>query len=200
MLPTRACEGGRCPGTQGGSIKSPGFPFNYPDKAEVEYELETEEFSTIELNFEVFDLELEGGSCREHDYITIDGHQNITIDGQYYNYDYDYYDIFCGEDKPPRQTSQRNTLTVKFYSDYSDTRQGFLATWRQVLPAPLVEGRTEGEFKSPNYPNDYPRRTDIIEYYSLPEADQIEFTVVDFQTEGCCDRFCIDLVTVRHTI
>ena len=70
----------RCPGLSGGAIASPSFPLNYPDKAHVEYQLETYRDSRIRLHFEVFDLE-ETPDCRADyleiraDFLAIDAYQ-----------------------------------------------------------------------------------------------------------------------------
>ena len=72
-----------------------------------------------------------------------------------------------------------------------ENRQGFLATWSEVKPPNLIEGQTQGEFKTPNYPKKYPRNTQISQIFAFPEGAKIEFKVVDFQTENG-DDFCIN--------
>ena len=54
----RVCsEGGRCPGSDGGVITSPNYPFDYPVKRDINYTIETYQGSVIEVTFEAFDLE-----------------------------------------------------------------------------------------------------------------------------------------------
>jgi len=168
-----ACQGGRCPGLTGGAISSPSFPLNYPDKASVFYTLETYRDSRIRLQFEVFDLE-EDEICGRADYVRVAS------------------SIFCGKELPGPFISEGNTLYVGFESDLLENGQGFLATWTEVKPANLIEGQTQGEFKTPNYPKKYPRNTKIVQSFAIPDEAKVEFKVVDFQTERCCDQFCIN--------
>jgi cubilin len=176
---SRACEGGRCPGTTGGALKSPGFPLAYPDKAQVTYQLETIPGTKIDLKFEVLDIErIEGTTCRLVDYVNVC--KNNYCGGQY----------FCGKTIPPIIRSKSNKMTVRFFSDYNQNGQGFLATWKQVLPEDVIEGQTEGVFTSPNYPNKYPPNTKVSKSFVIPQNSKVEFTVVDFNTEGGYDLFC----------
>lgn len=168
-----ACHGGRCPGVSGGAISSPSFPLNYPDKSRVEYHLETYRDSRIRLQFEVFDLE-ETPNCRA-DYLQID-----------------FSRTFCGKDLPGPFTSGGNTMYIRFESDYLENGQGFLATWTEVPPPSLIRGRTQGEFKTPNYPKKYPKHTRIIQTFAIPEGAKVEFKVVDFQTGEKNDHLCIN--------
>ena len=170
----------RCPGVSGGAISSPAFPLNYPDKTSVEYQLETYRDSRIRLQFEVFDLE-EAENCRRADFLRVFRVSPSSDLGAY-----------CGKELPGPFTSEGNTMFLRFKSDILENRQGFLATWTEVPPTNLIEGRTQGEFKTPNYPNKYPRRTKIVQTFSFPDGAKVEFKVVDFQTERCCDRFCIN--------
>ena len=163
----------RCPGVSGGAISSPSFPLNYPDKSRVEYHLETYRDSRIRLQFEVFDLE-ETSNCRA-DYLQID-----------------YSRTFCGKDLPGPFTSGGNTMYIRFESDYLENGQGFLATWTEVPPPSLIRGRTQGEFKTPNYPKKYPKHTRIIQTFAIPEGAKVEFKVVDFQTGEKNDHLCIN--------
>ena len=146
---------------------------NYPDKASVFYTLETDRDSRIRLQFEVFDLE-EDEICGRADYVSVAS------------------SIFCGKELPGPFISEGNTLYVGFESDLLENGQGFLATWTEVKPANLIEGQTQGEFKTPNYPKKYPRNTKIVQSFAIPDGAKVEFKVVDFQTERCCDQFCIN--------
>ena len=165
----------RCPGLSGGAIASPSFPLNYPDKAHVEYQLETYRDSRIRLQFEVFDLE-ETPDCRA-DYLTI--------------YQSDFL-AFCGKELPGAITSRDNTMHIRFESDYLENRQGFLATWTEVPPPNLIRGRSQGEFKTPNYPKKYPKHTRIVQTFTIPDGAKVEFKVVDFETGERNDHFCIN--------
>jgi len=168
-----ACQGGRCPGLSGGAISSPSFPLNYPDKTSVVYNLETYRDSRIRLQFEVFDLE-ETERCQRADYLSVDGR------------------LYCGKELPGPFISEGNTMYIRFESDLLENGQGFLATWTEVKPTNLIEGRTQGEFKTPNFPKKYPKDTKIVQTFAIPDGAKVEFKVVDFQTERCCDHLCIN--------
>jgi hypothetical protein len=169
-----ACQGGRCPGVSGGAISSPSFPLNYPDKASVEYRLETYRDSRIQLQFEVFDLE-ETSDCRA-DYLTI-GYSSTT---------------HCGKELPGPFTSGNNEMHIRFESDFLENGQGFLATWTEVPPPSLIKGRTQGEFKTPNYPKKYPKHTRMVQTFAIPDGAKVEFKVVDFEISRSRDHFCIN--------
>ena len=100
--------------------------------------------------------------------------------------------IFCGKELPGPFISEGNTLNVGFESDILVNGQGFLATWTEVKPANLIEGQTQGEFKTPNYPKKYPRNTKVVQSFAIPDGAKVEFKVVDFQTERRGDQFCIN--------
>ena len=146
----------------------------------MEYQLETYMYSRIRLQFEVFDLE-EAGNCRRADYLGVSRVSPSTDEGTY-----------CGKELPGPFTSEGNKMNLWFESDILENGQGFLATWTEVPPNNLIEGQTQGEFKTPNYPRNYPRNTKIVQTFAFPDGAKVEFKVLDFQTEGCCDRLCIN--------
>jgi len=106
---------------------------------------------------------------------------------------------YCGKELPGPFISKGNSMNIYFESDILENRQGFLATWTEIKPTNLIEGRTQGEFKSPNYPKKYPRNTKIIQTFTIPDGAKVEFKVVDFQTERCCDHVCINAPNGRSS-
>ena len=97
----------------------------------------------IELKFDMFDLEESNNQqCSDGDYVRIRNRNS-----QY----------FCGKTIPPVFKSFGNKMVVQFFSDFNINARGFLATWKEVLPKNLIDGQTEGELRTPNYPNKYPR-------------------------------------------
>merc|ERR1719483_306828 len=117
-----ACTEGRCPGTQGGTIKSANYPANYPDKTETKYILETDKGSTIQLLFEAFTLEdpVLGDKC-DNDFLKVIDSDQTEIA------------ILCGGDRPPPFRSKANNMTLIFYTDESINMQGFQARRKMVL-------------------------------------------------------------------
>ena len=145
-------------------------------------------YSRIRLQFEVFDLE-EAGNCRRADYLRVSWVSPITDEGTY-----------CGKELPGPFTSEGNKMNLWFESDILENGQGFLATWTEVPPNNLIEGQTQGEFKTPNYPRNYPRNTKIVQTFAFPDGAKVEFKVVDFQTERSYDFFCINRLTPQSQV
>ena len=112
--------------------------------------------------------------CQRADYLSVDGR------------------LYCGKELPGPFISEGNTMYIRFESDLLENGQGFLATWTEVKPTNLIEGRTQGEFKTPNFPKKYPKDTKIVQTFAIPDGAKVEFKVVDFQTERCCDHLCIN--------
>merc|ERR1719244_70270 len=174
-----ACTGGRCPGTQGGTLKSPNYPENYPDKADVKYILETEEGSHIELVFNAFSLEDSLGGVCSNDYVRVINTNRTT------------FGKFCGENRPGPIKSDGSKMSVRFYSDATVNRRGFEANWKSI------KNPSSGEFKSPNYPNKYPNRVRMHHRIEAPKGKRIQLKFEDFETEACCDRLRIEGVSRR---
>merc|ERR1711892_555844 len=170
-----ACTGGRCPGTEGGTLKSANYPGNYPDKTDTTYILETEKGSTIQLLFEEISVEdTENDGCR-HDYVKVIDSDGITELAR-----------LCGYiTRPQRLKSQGNKMILEFYTDESVNNRGFQANWKRV------KNPTLGEFKSPNYPQNYPSNQRIEQILEAPKGTRIEITIRDFHTERCCDGLTV---------
>ena len=118
--------------TEGGSIKSEGFPNNYPNNKEqvnncpsvsrIKYliiqtwNLSVSEGKKIQLTFDEFSIE-NHASCV---------YDSVSV--QYGTFSQKY----CGTTAPSPITSTGNTMTVKFASDSSVTDKGFSAVWKAV--------------------------------------------------------------------
>ena len=87
----------------------------------------------------------------------------------------------CGDERPPPFKSRSNKMTLEFYTDESVNKRGFQASWKSV------KNPTSGEFKSPNYPKNYPSNQRILQILEAPKGKRIELTITDFNTEKCCD-------------
>ncbi|KAJ0177495.1 hypothetical protein K1T71_007504 [Dendrolimus kikuchii] len=108
-----------------GIIKSPGYPFRYPENKQCEYVISTIPGKAIQLTFQDFDLE----------------------ESSYYNCTYDYIEIYDGQDRnssllgkfcggtsrtPPVQTSTLNYMYIRFNSDMSLSGTGFYANYTTI--------------------------------------------------------------------
>merc|ERR1712168_1594775 len=152
-----ACTGGRCAGTDGGTLISSNYPANYPDKTDTTYILEADTGSSVRLVFIQFDLEGPHlGEC-VHDYVKVIDSDDRTV-----------LATLCGNERPKPLQSQSNKMTVKFYSDESENKQGFQAKWKGI------ENPTSGEYKSPNYPKNYNNREFVSQILGAPKGSRLK--------------------------
>ena len=91
----------------------------------------------------------------------------------------------CGDKRPQPLKSQRNKMILEFYTDESVNKQGFQANWKSL------KSPTSGEFKSPNYPKNYPSNQRIEQILEASKGTRIEITITDFHTERCCDGLTV---------
>ncbi|KAJ8727242.1 hypothetical protein PYW08_015639 [Mythimna loreyi] len=108
-----------------GVIKSPGYPFSYPENKVCVYIIKTVPGKAIQLTFQDFDIEDNRYfDCRYDSVEVRDGHdQNSTLLGR-----------FCGgaAHTPPVQTSTLNYMYIKFTSDLSISGTGFYANYTTI--------------------------------------------------------------------
>ncbi|KAF9421742.1 hypothetical protein HW555_002423 [Spodoptera exigua] len=108
-----------------GVIKSPGYPFSYPNNKVCVYIIRTVPGKAIQLTFQDFDIEDNRyNGCRYDNVEVRDGHdQNSTLLGRY-----------CGgaAHTPPTQTSTLNYMYIKFTSDLSLSGTGFYANYTTI--------------------------------------------------------------------
>ena len=69
-------------------------------------------------------------------------------------------------------------MTVMFYSDESENKQGFQAKWK------AIENPTSGEFKSPNYPKNYNTNDFVTQILEAPKGSRIQINIVDFRIDA----------------
>merc|ERR1712106_208526 len=105
--------------TNSGQIKTPNYPKDYPEQITKIYNLKVVAGSRVKLTFNDFNVEYHG-KC-EYDYVEVNDSNGQTIGKK-----------LCGTTKPEPITSTGNSMTVKFVSDYYDTRKGFVANWEKV--------------------------------------------------------------------
>ena len=97
-----------------GILESPNFPRNYPDNNTTQWNISVPAGYLAMLTFTNFTLEpwRAGSASPCYDYV------EVSYGG--------YSDQFCGSSIPGPFTST-TTIEVKFRSDYTETRSGFLA-------------------------------------------------------------------------
>ncbi|XP_078494131.1 scavenger receptor cysteine-rich domain-containing protein DMBT1-like [Ciona intestinalis] len=132
-----------------------------------------------------------------YDFLTIssDGTQLARISGTYSNRIY---------------TSIGNTLTLRFTSDRSVTRSGFIATFVEVHPTTMPETTTPESttqasscgfnavatstsqpITSPNYPKDYPNNADCTWTITASDGMRVQLNLIRFSTETSYDYLTI---------
>ncbi|XP_050561143.1 cubilin-like [Spodoptera frugiperda] len=108
-----------------GVIKSPGYPFSYPNNKVCVYIIRTVPGKAIQLTFQDFDIEDNRyNGCRYDNVEVRDGlDQNATLLGRY-----------CGgaAHTPPTQTSTLNYMYIRFTSDLSLSGTGFYANYTTI--------------------------------------------------------------------
>ena len=164
-------------------MTSPNYPQNYSVDQEITYPLTVAEGKAIELTFTSFDIEecgeywVEWGRC-PCDYVEV-----LDSDGSRLMKE-------CNNVVPSPITSSGNTMSVIFFSDYSENMKGFSADWKMVEPSAAV---ASGEEKSPNYPQNYPDNLERKEYViKVAIGKKVELTIEDLAIEYCdhcdCDK------------
>ena len=109
-----------------GIIKSPKYPKKYPYNQQCEWIIRAPVEHRVVIKFEYFDLE--GASKCRFDYL-------VVKDGEYDNSK--TIGRYCGSSKPATITTSSNTANLKFSSDSSIARGGFLIRWN-ILESLLV--------------------------------------------------------------
>lgn len=104
-----------------GEITSPGFPLNYPNKANCEWKIYVDEGSRIKLTFMDFKVE----SC-PYDYLEVFNGDTKDIKKRVAK--------LCGSDLPDPIESSGNTLILKFSSDYAFGYKGFKVQLTKTAP------------------------------------------------------------------
>ena len=88
---------------------------------------------------------------------------------------------FCGTDNPADFTSSGNKLYVKFKTDGSQTYKGFEARFNTLNSQ--CGGRLTGdygEFKSPNFPENYQDNAECTWEITIPEGKKVDLKFFSF--------------------
>ncbi|KAG6453574.1 hypothetical protein O3G_MSEX008219 [Manduca sexta] len=176
-----------------GIIKSPGYPFNYPEDRVCEYVIRAAPGKSIQLKFQDFDIEDNNYYNCQYDHVEIrDGpNVNSTLLGSY-----------CGgpEHTPPVQTSTHNYMYVKFVSDISVSGSGFYANYTTIdAECGGIYHDTTGLINHPsksneNYKNDQKCTWLLI----APEGLHIKLTWnrFDLETMMDCGSDYVELIEI----
>ncbi|XP_046351491.2 cubilin-like [Haliotis rufescens] len=153
-------------------IRSPNFPYNYPDNAYCEYIIDPG--TDVILRVDTLSLQ----TCCDH----------LKVMDRY-GYEYHMSDT---------EDMINDYFRILFTSDSSVSDKGFRISWkpsRDVTPphynncGSSYSTSSSGTITSPNYPNMYMNNADC-EYIISPGTD-IYLRVVDKRLEACCDHLRI---------
>ncbi|XP_071483598.1 dorsal-ventral patterning tolloid-like protein 1 [Diadema antillarum] len=147
VLACRLCCGGYF-NESSGSFTSPNYPSNYDNGVTCDYLFFAGDGETITVTFDDFSLEI-STNCR-YDKISIYDGSSVAdpLLGQW-----------CGTDSPGVVVGVRQSLLIRFESDFSVSFRGFSASY--VIEPPEtgdcghVFTKSTGQFTSPNFPSNY---------------------------------------------
>ncbi|XP_030055456.1 cubilin isoform X1 [Microcaecilia unicolor] len=158
-----------------GVFTSPNHPNNYPNNRECIYTITVGTNKQIRLNFTQFILEGKFSAVCTADYVEI-------RDGGYHTSP--FLGRYCGMSTPPVVISHSNRLWIKFKTDSSITRTGFLAHWDGTLTGCGGTLTTaSGSFTSPNYPMPYYHNSECYWLLKTSAGSVLEIQFVEFHLE-----------------
>ncbi|XP_066440814.1 cubilin [Eleutherodactylus coqui] len=131
----------------------------------------------INLTFSSFSLEAQSRRSCRYDFVKIfDGSStSSTLQGTY-----------CGSNRPPQVVSSSNALTVWFFSDASEEKEGFNATYitTDLLCGGIYNATSSvTTTTSPNYPNSYPPFTNCVWTIDSPETENVKVKIQSFHLQ-----------------
>ncbi|XP_033109887.1 fibrillin-2-like [Anneissia japonica] len=154
-----------------GVIKSPGFPGKYESDMKCSWLIHTDNSNRITLDFTSFDVE--AASDCYYDYVEVfDGSSNNDRS----------LGKFCGPETPRDLTASGNMLFVEFKTDSSVEKGGFSANFSEGCS--WTFNGLEGDFHSPNYPNNYMDGIQCTYKFNAPPGKRIKISFTDFKLEG----------------
>ncbi|KAM4689065.1 cubilin [Discoglossus pictus] len=162
-----------------GYLKSPGWPENYPHKAECTIILRAPDNHAISLFFHAFGLETFSG-C--YDYLEVrngsDSHSPVIV-------------TLCGTNLPDPIFPKNNVLRLFFKSDIITSNHGYAITWTS---SPTGCGGTlfgdQGSFTSPDYPGSYSNNTHCEWNILAPVGRlvRLSFAAFSIPDPGDCEK------------
>ncbi|CAG5895667.1 unnamed protein product [Menidia menidia] len=158
-----------------GFFSSPNYPDFYPNTRDCVFKITVELNMQIKLNFSNFELEGSPPSCN-FDFVEIrdGGYETSPFIGK-----------FCGDQRPPVLVSHSNRLWVRFRSDATVTRRGFMAYWDGTQTGCGGTLTTaSGMFSSPNYPLPYHANAECYWNIQASQGSQLQLSFSDFHLES----------------
>ncbi|KAM4718445.1 cubilin [Anableps anableps] len=158
-----------------GTFTSPSYPNSYPTSRDCIFKIIVQLNMQIMLNFTSFELEDSFQFCR-FDFVEIrdGGYETSPLIGK-----------FCGSQKPPVVVSHSNRLWIRFHSDATTTKRGFIAHWDGTQTGCGGTLTTaSGGLSSPNYPLPYHPNAECYWNIRTSQGSQLQLSFSDFHLES----------------
>ena len=128
-----------------GFLYSPNYPDNYFNNVDSTVTIRSPKNSRISVHFQFIDIEQQSDCL--YDYIAVKSNgKTKKMCGSYNRNESDFNFI-----------SDSNEVILKFHSDYSISKKGFLAKWKTIdtstCPQQTITATDEGNLSSINYPD-----------------------------------------------
>ncbi|XP_010605410.1 cubilin [Fukomys damarensis] len=158
--------------TSTGIITSPNYPMPYYHSSECYWWLKSSHGSSFELTFEDFHLEY---------------HLNCSLD---YLAIYDGPSTsshllakLCGDEKPPRIRSSRDSVLLNLRTDEGQQGGGFEIKYSQTCENVVIVNQTYGILESINYPNPYSENQRCTWTIQATRGNTVNYTFAAFNLE-----------------
>eukprot|EP00094_Tigriopus_californicus_P007480 TCALIF_07202-PA protein Name:"Similar to CUBN Cubilin (Canis familiaris)" AED:0.20 eAED:0.21 QI:0/0.76/0.57/0.97/0.85/0.88/35/0/3998 len=181
-----------------GTIKSPGYPGQYPHNRDCFWTIYAPYGKRIQFHFAHLAIETHA-NC-SYDFLEV-------YDGTHHTPTQDSLGRFCNSTSPPPVSSSNSIATIHFHSDNSLSDDGFQISWAAVpgthvlscmfpsfstkLGIPGCGGlltEPEAEFSSPSHPQTYSHNLNCEWLIRVPIGDTIElsFFFLDIESHANC--------------
>ncbi|XP_071826204.1 cubilin-like isoform X2 [Apostichopus japonicus] len=172
-----------------GHLMSPGYPVSYHSNHDCTTRLTSPPGTFLTLYFDNFVLE--GNSRCPFDYLRIRDGPSSTSSEVFFG---------CGSFLPNPIFASSNQLYLKFFTDGSETFEGYQITYTSSSVSRGCGGPlagTSGSFTSPSFPEVYPSNLTCEWSVAVPARRQpvsLEFTVFNVEgTEGVCQEDFVEV-------
>ncbi|XP_078343320.1 tolloid-like protein 2 [Oculina patagonica] len=165
-----------CGSVVNNTLKSPGYPDNYPPNMDCNYSVSIPHGKAITITFHEFDVEYDR-DC-EYDYLKITNENNKE------------FGVICGDQHGEKIIVLGNYAQLTFHSDSEVQEKGFLVSFTTVPKSEIKEcgSVVNSTLKNPGYPGNYPSDMDCNYSVPIPRSMALKITFYEFDVE--CDSSC----------
>ncbi|GAB1600758.1 uncharacterized protein LOC106869508 [Argonauta hians] len=160
-----------------GNLASPNWPRNYPHNLHCEWVISVPIFKVVRLWFTHFDLGYPvGDPCSSrNDRLLLQ--ERVPGNG---------LETFCAGAHTKEIITKTNNVSLVFITDANNDAQGFRIFYNAEWPCNAILTKDNGEFATPNWPNNYPANTDCRWIINAPIHAHItlRFTKIELENHG----------------